>query len=120
MDGNMVAGETPDQAILSCSSPKSAMSLRVPPSAVMKRFRTSWVETSPLSIWETRATETPIRVATYSWVRLQSGPRAPGGRSSASAILRSSAHPRGHQDLPLHMVDGASPHDLVRAGGGCL
>jgi hypothetical protein len=33
------------QAILSCSSPKSAMSLSVPPSAVTKRFSTSCVDT---------------------------------------------------------------------------
>jgi hypothetical protein len=37
-------------ASLSISSPKSAMSLRVPPRAVTKRLSTSWVETSPLSI----------------------------------------------------------------------
>jgi hypothetical protein len=30
------------------------MSLRVPPSAATNRLSTSWVETSPLSIWETR------------------------------------------------------------------
>ena len=36
--------------------------------AATNRFRTSWVDTSPLSIWEIRAMETPIQIATCSWV----------------------------------------------------
>jgi hypothetical protein len=36
--------------------------------AATNRLSTSWVETSPLSICETRATDTPIRDETCSWV----------------------------------------------------
>jgi hypothetical protein len=45
-----------NQASLSCSSPKSAMSLRVPPRAATNLLSTSWVETSPLSIVESLLT----------------------------------------------------------------
>src|SRR5262249_5088702 len=82
-------------AILSTSSPKSAISLRVPPRAATKRLSTSWVETSPLSIWETRATETPIRSATCSCViprRLRiSASRQPRASSSIAATDASNA-----------------------------
>ena len=75
-------------------SPKSAMSLRVPPSAATNRLSTSWVETSPLSIWETRATDTPIRTATCSWVsprRLRiSASRQPRASSSIEVTAASS------------------------------
>jgi hypothetical protein len=47
--GHGIAG---NQSILSYSSPKSAMSLRVPPSAVMKRFRTSCVNVAALDLGE--------------------------------------------------------------------
>ena len=50
-------------------------------------FRTSWVETSPRSIWETQATETPIRTATCSWVT-----RA----ACASRRAAATAHAAGH------------------------
>jgi hypothetical protein len=49
-----LSGDWAGQAILRCSPPKSAMSLRVPPSAATKRFSTSCVEISPRSICETR------------------------------------------------------------------
>src|ERR1700722_11389416 len=69
------------------------MSLRVPPRAVTKRLSTSWVETSPLSICETRATETPIRVATCSWVmprRLRISARRQPRASSSIAVTAAS------------------------------
>src|SRR5262245_25734994 len=71
------------------------MSLRVPPSAAMYRARTSCVETSPFSIWETRDTVMPMRAATWSWVisrRLRSSAsRQPRASSNISLIAASKA-----------------------------
>jgi hypothetical protein len=77
-DLDLMALGPPCQARLGCSSPKSAMSLRVPPSAATNRLNTSWFETSPLPIWETRATDTrgsrlPITVPLRNRAATRSG-----------------------------------------------
>jgi hypothetical protein len=87
----------PARAIFSCSSPKSAISFSVPPSAATKRFSTSCVDTSPPSICDTRAADTPIRSATCSCVirrserlraagRLRRAPQDGGSRPSDTPL----------------------------------
>ena len=43
MGSTKVVSAPRSQASLSCSSPKSAMSLKVPPSAATNRLSTSWI-----------------------------------------------------------------------------
>jgi hypothetical protein len=109
----------PARAIFSCSSPKSAISFSVPPSAATKRFSTSCVHTSPPSICDTRAADTPIRSATCSCVirrseRLRAAGRlrrAPPGRWLPP--LRHPAHRPTSHSRPWRVPCGPGQRALV-------
>jgi hypothetical protein len=106
----------PARAIFSCSSPKSAISFSVPPSAATKRFSTSCVDTSPPSICDTRAADTPIRSATCSCViRRSERLRAAGRlRRAPQTVAPAPPTPRSPAHLPLPSLAGP-----LRSGTAC-